>query len=338
MVQKNLLGFAYNRKDAVKALVSIISLKNFFMTIQQLVGKLILSKSPISPNTTYSDLPGIYALFFTGDKFLIEGCKLREHGIIYIGKTLRSQKSRNAQTHFKTGRTGSSTVRKSIGALLSQYEEMIPVIRSQSDVEKNRKSHFKFDDASEEKITKWMKENLAVSFFEYPESPEKIEVLESLLIRFVEPVLNLTNEFNNPYKPLIQKLRKEKGERAFLSESRETIRENDILEKPKLVDRSIFSTSRSKNKYVSIWEHYLPQIQKGIHEGKLSMLLDKAAFFKAGERRSYSFLIKFKDNRVINNIGGSAVARDLVKVLEEKHVHVGNKVIRMGKDFILELY
>lgn len=180
-----------------------------------------------------------------------------------------------------------------------------------------------------------MKENLAVSFFEYPESPEKIEAVESILIRLAEPVLNLTGEFNNLYKPLIQKLRREMGERAFLSENR--IAKQEIEEKSKLVSRPRVSTSRLQNKYVPIWEYYLPHIQKGINEGNFSMPVSKDSFVQAGNRGSYSFRVEFHNSKVTNNIGGSAVARDLVKVLEDNRVKVGNRVIRMGKDFILKV-
>jgi len=68
----------------------------------------------------FSDLPGIYAFFYIGNDFPILGKKVSKNDIVYIGKTESSQQKRDAETHFKTGKTGSSTVRKSIGALLCE--------------------------------------------------------------------------------------------------------------------------------------------------------------------------------------------------------------------------
>lgn len=310
------------------------------MNLKSTIEHLHKNKTPISKKKDYSDLPGVYALFFMGKRFLIEDYQLPEDGIIYIGKTLNSQKSRNANTHFKTGKTGSSTVRKSIGALLSQYEEMIPEIRSQSDVEKNRKSHFKFDLASEEKITKWMKENLAVSFFEYPKSRDKIEQLERLLIETLQPVLNLTGEFQNLNKPLIQRLRKQMGMKVSESVHSTIKVKNEVKEiKEALIvkDKLTVDSTLTKNKYIQIWKYYLPFILKELDGESVIMKLEEDYFIQAGNRKNFSFRIEFINNKVNNNIDGSAVARDLVRVLQDNDVNMENKVIRLSKDFILEM-
>lgn len=307
------------------------------MTLQDIITHFLQEKTSISEKNEYSDLPGIYALFFIGEDFLIKNYQIPDHQIVYIGKTLRSQKNRNANTHFKTGETGSSTVRKSIGSLLSQFEKMNPIIRSQTDVAKNRKSHFKFDWPSEEKITKWMDANLAVSFFEYPNGKKEIKALEEELIKAACPVLNLSGNSENRYKALIQRLRKQMGIKAH--EGFLKMKEKESIRKPKheILFEPLRPAQRAKHKYAPIWEYYLKDVKKGLQKTNSKLVLDRKALEKVGNRKKYSFKIEFLNGRVVNNIKGSAVARDLVKTLEEHKVKTGNKVIRMGKDFVLSI-
>jgi len=157
----------------------------------------------------FSKLPGIYAIFFTGNNFPFLGDKVKKHQIIYIGKTESSQEKRDAKTHFATGKTGSSTVRKSIGSLLCSQNNLTPIPRNNSDYKKRRFSHFKFDEPSEKIITNWMKNNFALSFYEYPESKQLIDKLETEIIKELIPVLNIDHKNpDNPYKNQIILLRK----------------------------------------------------------------------------------------------------------------------------------
>lgn len=157
---------------------------------------------------SFSKLPGIYALFYIGDNFPLFGESVSKHQIIYIGKTESSQEKRDAKTHFATGKTGSSTVRKSIGSILNSQMKLNPISRNETDYEARRFSHFKFDESSEKIITNWMENNLALSFFEYPESKESIYQLETEIIKELKPILNIDKNPENPYKDQIQQLRK----------------------------------------------------------------------------------------------------------------------------------
>lgn len=65
------------------------------------------------------DAPRLYAVYGsheTWDELDLEGES--EQRSLYVGKAERSLVSRDLQTHFATGRTGSSTVRRSFAALL----------------------------------------------------------------------------------------------------------------------------------------------------------------------------------------------------------------------------
>lgn len=309
------------------------------MNLQEIIEHLINGEIKISEITTYSLLPGIYAIFFIGDQFPLENLEIPKNRIIYIGKTESSQQSRDANTHFKSGKTGSSTIRKSIGALLSQSEEIIPVIRSKTDIVKERRSHYKFDDASEEKVTKWMMSNLAVSFYEYPKSKEEINNLETELISVLKPVLNIDSKnTENSHKETIKDLRKRLGIIAhsnFIQENKNLgkKKENVILASPK----RIVSNSVSTGKYVGIWTAYLEDIKKAINSDILwnTIQLDKELFKQAGNRGNYTFNIKYINGKVSNNISGSAVARDLDKVIKDSKIPLQNRTIKMTKEFKL---
>lgn len=180
------------------------------MTTHEIVELLGKRETDFLTTKTFSQLPGIYAFFYIGNAFQLLGNSVSKHQIIYIGKTESSQDKRNSKKHFTSGKTGSSTVRKSIGSILYTQENLKPIPRNDSDYSKRRFSHFKFDNASEMKITYWMKNNMAVSFYEFLESKEKIDVLETEIIKKLKPILNIDHKNpNNPYLNRIKKLRKE---------------------------------------------------------------------------------------------------------------------------------
>lgn len=309
------------------------------MSVSQIVNHFVTSQISIGEVQVYSKLPGIYAFFFIGKNFPLEGFKVPDNRIIYIGKTESSQQSRDANTHFKTGRTGSSTVRKSIGALLSQTEEITPVIRSTSDFIKGRTSQYKYDEVSEEKITDWMFENLAVAFYEYPQGKDAISILETSLIQYLKPVLNIDSKsMDNPYKSLIQKLRKHLGLIARVN----YIRENDTLgvrltNEITTSKKELTFYSNLANKYVQIWEQYSDEIQKALENGIIqnTIQLDRSLFEKVGNRKNYSFRLEYIDGELANNILGSAVARDLNRFLLNNNLKVESRTFKLTNDFRL---
>jgi hypothetical protein len=154
---------------------------------------------------SFSSKPGIYAIFFIGDDFPILGNAVKKHQIIYIGKTEKSQDSRDAKTHFASGKTGSSTIRKSIGSLLYELHNLIPIPRNDTDYLNGRNSHFMFYEPSEEIITEWMQNNLALSFYEYPKSKKAIDTLETEIIQQLIPLLNI--DYKNPHNPFMTKIK-----------------------------------------------------------------------------------------------------------------------------------
>lgn len=122
------------------------------------------------------------------------------------------------KTHFGTGKTGSSTVRRTLASLLRQKLKLNPIPRNKSDIQKGRNA-FKLDDTSEKKLTAWMKSNLMVSFYPIDKIAE-VQKVEHKLIQELLPVLNLESNPGNPYKSLLSKKRKECAEIALGNKSK----------------------------------------------------------------------------------------------------------------------
>jgi len=308
------------------------------MTTKEIIKLLKERETDFLKTKSFSKFPGIYALFYIGNDFPLLGDYISKHQIIYIGKTESSQERRDAKTHFTSGKTGSSTVRKSIGSILCTQENLKPIPRNDSDYKKGRFSHFKFDEASELKITNWMENNLALSFYEYSKTKKEIEDLETELINYLVPILNISKNPKNAFKDTLQQLRKNCAKMAAKNykTNENRIRSNSIIhEKTKF-------TMNSSGKYVDLWTRQRMPIKEKLEKAtiKQSIQLNSEEFRNVGNRSRYSFNLEFINGIVSNNIGGSAVARDLAKVLEQtpeimEILKSGHYKFRMDKEFRL---
>ena len=97
----------------------------------------------------------------------------------------------------------------------------------------------------------------------------------------------------------------------------------------------------SKGKYLGLWKSNIPKIIRIIENNSLSQCikLSRDEFIKVGERKSYSFNLEFLYGNVVNNISGSAVARDLASELTRNIIiktalETGHYKFKMGNDFI----
>jgi len=308
------------------------------MTTKEIIELLKEKETDFLKIKSFSKFPGIYAFFFIGNDFPLLGDSVSKNQIIYIGKTESSQEKRDAKTHFTTGKTGSSTFRKSIGSLLCEQEKLKPIPRNETDYKKGRFSHFKFDSDSEEKITNWMKNNLALSFYEYPRTKQEIEDLETEIINELVPILNISKNFKNTFKDTLQRLRKD----CALIAAKD-FNQNKITSRPNSnTIQKIKNKMASTGKYTDLWTKQRISIKEklGIATTKQSIQLNSDDFNKVGNRSSYSFNLEFVNGIVSNNLGGSAVARDLAQVLENSNeikeiLKTGHYKINMDRQFCL---
>lgn len=314
------------------------------LKIEKIIKQLTDDAKPFKKISSFSDEPGIYALFFHGRDFPLDNYQPKVNEILYIGKTESSQKKRDADTHFKTGKTGSSTLRKTFGALLMQQYNLIPIPRSQSDIDRRRTAHFRFDTASENHLTQWMIENLGLSFYPYPKPVTEIDTLETELISALIPVLNIDRKNTaNPFYNQIRSLRKQCSIIAYNTDlSSLTATLKPPTKSKQTIDLSL-SKSSHISKYQDIWMSLLPSIMDSLSNNSSAYLqLNKGMFALVGNRKAYSFNLEFTNGKVSNNISGSAVARDLVRVLDNndqfKAFAKGKYLkFKMNKSFILEV-
>jgi hypothetical protein len=155
----------------------------------------------------HSDYPtesGIYAFFLADNSNLLDFGKSGQ--IIYIGIAKESLHDRDFNQHFKTGKTGSSTLRRSIGAVLKTKLKLTAIPRG-GENDTKRFDNYKF--VEEQTLTDWMKANLQIGYWvsDNPISYEQLRATEKQITIELKPTLDLdirTRRFN----PLADKLDK----------------------------------------------------------------------------------------------------------------------------------
>lgn len=307
------------------------------MNIEEVIERLNRNPSLFNMIEKFSDKPGIYGFFYHAKNddimFPFESGQL-----LYIGKTESSQEKRYAKTHFMSGKSGSSTFRISIGAILLNELKLVPIPRNTLDTEKGRSSKFKFDEKSENKLTEWLKEHIRMTFYEFEGTKSELDILETQIIKALAPPLNISKNRNNPFKRDIQKLRKNAAHMAH-SGNRNITRK--VSPNPKAVRIEV---GLNNSKYEAYWKNKLPQLKKVFSENSFpeEIILIKQDFEKMGNRKKYSFNIQFTGGSIANNLSSTAVARDLAKVIlndaeMRRLLNSGSYKIRLDKDFILHV-
>lgn len=155
---------------------------------------------------TIPTIPGIYGIFLTAG-ISLEDLHLSQD-LIYVGKAEDSIEKRILGGHFKSNKSGSSTLRRSLGAILKQTLNLQAIPRSESPSDLNRFLNYKFANSSETILTEWMEENLEIGFCARPDaSKSELKNTESQAILEAQPLLNL-NKWANPQAGEIMRLRK----------------------------------------------------------------------------------------------------------------------------------
>jgi hypothetical protein len=105
------------------------------------------------------DQPGLYA--FYGDKQAWTELALEpafDEQPLYVGKAERSLNGRDVRTHFAKGKTGSSTVRRSLAALLGDHLDLVAVPRNVA--KPDGSANFALEPASDARLSTWMEQHL----------------------------------------------------------------------------------------------------------------------------------------------------------------------------------
>lgn len=140
--------------------------------------------------------PGVYALFLTPGA-RVPGVAQPGNGPLYIGLS-SNLAQREFDTHFAAGKSGFSTLRRSLGALLLGQLDLKPVPRGRGTSDSNYRN-YRFEMEGEHRLSAWMETNLRVAVH----AVRNPKAIEPDLIRAACPPLNLTH-WANPDAPALK--------------------------------------------------------------------------------------------------------------------------------------
>lgn len=137
--------------------------------------------------TAVPNLPGLYAFYV--DEVGGEALGLVAGLPIYVGKAERSLQGRDVGTHFSTGKTGSSTLRRSLAALLREQLELSAVPRNLA--KPDGSANFGLEVGGDERLSKWMSNHISLAVW-VARDGAVLDDLETAVLRELAPPLNLS--------------------------------------------------------------------------------------------------------------------------------------------------
>lgn len=156
----------------------------------EVVNSIVKSIKSLSKIENLPEKQGIYAYFLDSKE------ELREFGnfgdAIYVGLAEKSLHGRDTMSHLASGKTGWSSLRRSLGAILKEKLNLIAIKRDKNG-SKLRPDKYKLTDDGESRLTEWMIANLKFGYWENnrPLSKEKLRNLEEKVILKLKPKLDL---------------------------------------------------------------------------------------------------------------------------------------------------
>ena len=156
---------------------------------------------------------GIYIIAYAGTDLGGSLWGEQKHRVVYIGKS-----KPNSSRHFQSGSTGTSTIRRSLAALLAHKLDLVPIPRSTDENDNDRYDNYMLDTESEDKLTEWMRANFTAAFHEVAEDIG--EATLKAMVQYSVPMFNFQNNPENKYGAEIKKYRKRLAEEARQNEMR----------------------------------------------------------------------------------------------------------------------
>ena len=137
------------------------------------------------------NVPGLYALHARPAIWTLLGFEDRGRGVpLYVGKAEKSLVSRDLKTHFSSGQTGSSTLRRSFAALLRESLDLHAIPRNPA--KPGYFSMFALSSEGDQTLTDWMREHLTLAV--WPKPADEICILddvETAVLDQWQPPMNL---------------------------------------------------------------------------------------------------------------------------------------------------
>lgn len=107
---------------------------------------------------------------------------------LYVGKAERSLNGRDVGTHFAIGKTGSSSVRRSLAAVLTDELDLDPVPRNLGSPDGS--ANFALDAESDSRLSHWMEDRLTLATW-VNSGGVHLGELETAVLLKIRPPLNL---------------------------------------------------------------------------------------------------------------------------------------------------
>lgn len=140
-------------------------------------------------DTRVPSAAGLYAIYGDQEAALQLGLSpAGTHTLLYVGKAEDSLVTRDLRTHFTSGRTGKSTVRRSFAALLSRALSLRATPRNP--LKPGYFHMFGLDSTSEARLTEWMQTHLNLAV--WPSPPQAmLKDIEEAVLATLDPPLNI---------------------------------------------------------------------------------------------------------------------------------------------------
>lgn len=149
--------------------------------------------------------PGVYAIHGMPQVWDALGLRGGSDGRpLYVGKSESSLQSRDVKTHFAEGRTGWSTVRRSLAALLHDELGLRAIPRNPDNP--SRCANFGLSPEHDAKLTAWMRRQLELSVWERY-IPVDLGDLETAVLGVLRPPLNI-KKVTTPWKAQVSDARR----------------------------------------------------------------------------------------------------------------------------------
>ncbi len=129
-----------------------------------------------------------------------------------VGKAERSLAGRDVRTHFATGKTGSSTLRRSLAALLADDLELEACPRNTS--EPGYFANFGLEVGGDARLTAWMVEHLRVAVCP-AEAGVVLDEVETAVLECLLPPLNI-DKVRTPWRQQVRSGRQRMAAEARL--------------------------------------------------------------------------------------------------------------------------
>lgn len=158
--------------------------------VTEIISQIRKTTKEVSEHIKYPTTPGIYAFALSDHSSLKQFGSGRQ--IIYVGIAKDSLKNRDLNTHFIDDKTGHSTLRRSIGAILKSELDLMSFSRNGT-FNKVAIYNYKFQTEGEARLSEWMVKNLKVGYWEDKSKMpySALRLLEMAVIKELKPTLDL---------------------------------------------------------------------------------------------------------------------------------------------------